>query len=60
MRDPAKPDDFAHALAFAMMIIFHLTDHKMLKVTPTDMLAGAFEIDDAVDTDAIMEIASRI
>jgi hypothetical protein len=34
LRDPAKPDDFAHALAFAMMVIFYLTGNPILNILP--------------------------
>jgi hypothetical protein len=34
LRDPNRPDDFCHALTFAMMVLMHLTDDDLLTLKP--------------------------
>ncbi len=60
MRDPARPDDFAHALCFAMMVLFQLTGHKLLRVVPEEMLPHGFDFEAPVDVDAIMQTQGNL
>ena len=63
VRDPAKPDDFCHALAFAMLVLYRLVQHPLLNVTPetsADFGGVNFSQDDNIDIDMLMQMSNNI
>lgn len=38
-RDPARPDDFAHALVFAMLVAYKVSDHPDMNLVPVDLIS---------------------
>jgi hypothetical protein len=60
MRDPSKPDDFAHALCFASLVLFRLVGHDALSIVPEEAIgsAGGFRPSESTDVDALLEAQS--
>ena len=61
LRDPSRPDDFAHALTFAMMVLFHLTGNSVLGIIPetSSEYEGADEIP-TMDAESVVELMRNI
>ena len=60
LRDPNRPDDFCHALTFALMTLMYVMDDDMLKIAPEhapDYEGAEFPVDGA-NIDMISQLGS--
>jgi hypothetical protein len=57
VRDPAKPDDFAHALCFAALVLFRLVGHDALNIVPEEMIGSpsSFTPTESTSVEALIE-----
>jgi hypothetical protein len=62
MRDPSRPDDFAHAITFAMMVLYRVTQHPILESvipeTSADYKGMDFENETEIDIQMLMQLAN--
>jgi len=56
LRDPSRPDDFAHALTFAMLVLYQATNHNALALVPEGMFdtESTFTPEASPDVDMIL------
>jgi hypothetical protein len=56
VRDPAKPDDFAHALCFATLVLYRLIGHDALSIVPEEMIgsSSSFKPSESIDVDDLI------
>lgn len=59
LRDPTRPDDFAHSLTFGMLVLMYLVDDHLLKVKPDHALPEGVFPEDGVGYDVVSQMTGR-
>jgi len=56
LRNPSRPDDFAHALCFAMLVLYRLAGHNALNLVPEGMAdtKNEFMPEDNIDIASVL------
>lgn len=64
LRDPNKPDDFCHALVFAMMVLYYRTNHSALQLSPQGSMGTEnfdfLDNEQAIDVEAIIQMMNSL
>lgn len=57
MRDPARPDDFTHAVCFAALVLYRLVGHDALGLVPEEAIGAesSFTPEGSTDVQALAE-----
>jgi len=58
LRDPSRPDDFAHSLTFGLLVLMYLVDDQLLKIRPDHAIPNGFP-EDGVSYDVISQMSGR-
>jgi len=61
LRDPAKPDDFCHALVFACMVLYHLAGDATINMTSnTDIVDDSGMESEDIDVDMLIQFQANL
>ena len=55
-RDPARPDDFAHALVFAVLVAYKVSDNPAMNIVPVDLINHDQPVLAGIGQDTVDEI----
>jgi hypothetical protein len=62
-RDPAKPDDFCHALTFASLVAMRLAGHSMLNLVPGNVVPAethGFPVESNINIDDVLQSINSV